>query len=189
MSHIIIPISRIESTPTPTPNRSPTPTPTVSASSPVVTATPTPSVSSSPIPSPTPTPTLTPTPSPDTIDILSHPASQTIDIETQTSTSLEVIAKSNSNLFYSWQISTDNGNEWTYLTSGQPSSNNSILYINNLQPDINNTKYRCEITNNAFSVLSDIATLNIIQDINISNQPLDTTISSSGTAAFSIGVS
>ncbi len=187
MSYVILPISGIRSTPTPTPNKSPTPTPTPSISAPITTLTPTPSLSSTPIPSPTPTATTTPTPSPQTIAITQQPQSQSVDIETQTSTSFEIVTESNSQLLYSWQVSTDNGQSWQYITSGIASNNTSVLYIDNIQSEMNNNRYRCKVTNYVFTEVSNEALLTIISDINIQNQPLDTVVSTSGTASFSIG--
>ena len=195
MGVLVVAQSGVSITPTPTPNRSatPTPTPSVTSTPIVVTVTPT----ATPPPSPTPTLTTTPTPTPTTspipISILTHPESQTIDIEETQSVMLRTTTDSNSIHYYSWQYSDNGGSNWNFITiSGtaipsKQSNPTSYLFLNNLTPAQHNNQYRCQITNEVFTTETNAATLTILTDMNITTQPTDTTISSSGTATFSIG--
>jgi len=191
MSVLVVAQSGVSITPTPTPNRSatPTPTPSVTSTPIVVTVTPTATSTVTPTPTLTKTPTPTPTTSPRSISILTHPSGQTIDIEQNQSVSFSAQASTNSDLYFSWQYSSNSGVSWDYLTiSGLPTSSGfSYLNLSNLTTDQNNNQYRCQISNNVFTSETNSATLTILSEINITTQPTDTTISSSGTATFTIG--
>ena len=195
MTNLSIAQSGVQPTPTPTPNRSatPTPTPSVTSTPIVVTATPTPTSTVTPTPTLTTTPTPTPTTSPRPISVLDHPDSQTIDIEETQSVMFSTTTDSNSIHYYSWQYSDNGGSDWNFITiSGlavpsKASNPTSYLFLNNLTPDQNNNQYRCQITNGVFTTETNTAILTILTDINITTQPTDATISSSGTATFSIG--
>ena len=195
MTNLAIAQSGVEPTPTPTPNRSatPTPTPSVTSTPIVVTVTPTATSRVTPTPTLTKTPTPTPTTSPRPISILYHPQSKTIDIEETQSVFFRTTTDSNSTHYYSWQYSDNGGSDWNFITiSGlavpsKEANPTSYLFLNNLTPDQNNNQYRCQVTNEVFTTETNTATLTILTDINITTQPTDTTISSSGTATFSIG--
>jgi len=195
MSVLVVAQSGVSITPTPTPNRSATPTPTPSVTSTPIVATVTPTATSTVTPTPTitKTPTPTPTTSPRPISILTHPESQTIDIEQTQSVMLRTSTDNNSTHYYSWQYSDNGGSDWNFITiSGlcvpsKESNPTSYLFLNNLTPAQHNNQYRCQITNEVFTTETNAATLTILTDINITTQPTGTTISGSGTATFSIG--
>jgi len=195
MTNLAIAQSGVQPTPTPTPNRSatPTPTPSVTSTPIVVTATPTPTSTVTPTPTLTTTPTPTPTTSPRPISILHHPQSKTIDIEETQNLFFKTTTDGDSTHYYSWQYSDNGGSDWNFITiSGtsntfKESNPTSYLFLNNLTPAQHNNQYRCQITNGVFTTETNTAILTILTDINITTQPTDATISSSGTATFSIG--
>jgi hypothetical protein len=191
MANLVKSNTNVNLTPTPTPNRSatPTPTPSVTSTPIVVTVTPTATSTVTPTPTVTKTPTPTPTTSPRLISITTHPQSQTIDIEQTQSLTLKTTAATDSSNYYSWQYSDNSGGTWNNLTtSGLGSkSGTSYLHLNNINVSQNNYQYRCEITNGIFTSITNSATLSILYNIDITLQPSGTTVSSSGTATFSIG--
>lgn len=191
MTNIIIANTGIQLTPTPTPGRSltPTPTPSVTSTPIVVTVTPSPTSSITPTPTLTTTPTPTPTSSPRPIIITEHPQSQTIDIETIQSASFRATAQPDSINYYSWQYSDDNGATWNNINTNQKPNpaGTSVLYLGNLQAAQNNQQFRCEINNGVFTSITNTATLTLLSEINITSNPSNTMVSTSGTATFSVG--
>ena len=85
-------------------------------------------------------------------------------------------------LYYQWQISIDDGNNWKKLLGGSSDS-----YTQNfVQPSEDTYKYKVEITNNYGSVESSTGELTVT-DVTITNEPDSLTVDAGQEAIFTVG--
>jgi hypothetical protein len=162
-------------TPTSTTTKTPTPTPTVSI---------TPSVSVTP--TKTTTPTATPTQSPIPPYITTQPSNiTTIQQPVGDGTALFEVSGGPIYAIYQWQISTDNGANWSNITN----SNNSYLLLNNLTTIDSGNRYRVLLSNAFGSIASNSAILTVNgPSISFSIQPQNINISNDNSASFTVQI-
>jgi len=121
------------------------------------------------------------------VSIVAQPVSVTANFYT---TFFSVTAKGSGPLSYRWQVLPPSGGSWTDLTDNATyhNSDSSLLSVN-ASPDLSGYSYRCRVTNNINSVVSNAATLTesgIIQPPSIAVQPVPVTVDPDANAVFSV---
>ncbi|MEZ5083472.1 MAG: immunoglobulin domain-containing protein [Bacteroidales bacterium] len=97
--------------------------------------------------------------------ITSNPLNKTAPVNTSTSFS---VSAAGTGLGYTWQESTDNGNNWNSLSNGSPYSgvNTTTLTINPVTQSMNENQYRCRVSGTCTPfVYSEAAILNVVPPI------------------------
>jgi YVTN family beta-propeller protein len=165
---------------TPTPTASATPTSTIT---PTRTKTPTPTQT----PTITRTPTLTPTQSPIPPFITTQPTNQlTVQKPVGNGIAIFEVIGGPSYASYQWQISTNNGTNWTNITN----TNNSYLTLIDLTTKDHGKQYRVLLSNAFGTKTSNAATLSVNgPSISFSQQPTDQTVDANSSVTFTVSVS
>lgn len=166
---------RITPTPTPTTSKTPTQTPTVSTTP---TKTPTSTI--------TPTPTVTPTQSPIPPYITTQPSNiTTTQKPIGNGSALFEVVGGPAYTVYQWQISTDNGINWSNI----PNTNSSYLLLDYLTTQDSGKRYRVLLSNAFGAITSNSATLTVNgPTIFFSIQPQNQNISNNNSANFTVQV-
>lgn len=173
----IILLNSINVTPTPTATTTKTPTPT-----PTKSTTPTPTIT----PTITKTPTNTPTQSPIPPYINSHPSDiTTTQKPVGDGTALFEVVGGPFYAIYQWQISTDNGVNWSNI----PNSNNSYLFLSNLTTKDTGKRYRV-LLSNAFGIRTSNSVILTVNgpSISFNLQPQNQNISNNNFASFTVQI-
>jgi uncharacterized protein (DUF736 family) len=91
------------------------------------------------------------------------------------------VGATGANLTYQWQCRNAGVSAWTTLKTTSPT-----LTAANVPESIYGRQYRCIVTGDGGSVISDIATLIVKPAVSITTQPKSVTVSAGGTAKFTI---
>jgi DNA-binding beta-propeller fold protein YncE len=164
-----------------------TPTPTATAT-PTATVTPTKSVTPTPTITPTitRTPTVTPTQSPIPPYITTHPANITTTQQpVGEGTALFEVVGGPIYATYQWQISTNNGVNWSNI----PNTNNSYLFLSGLTTKDTGKRYRV-LLSNAFGIRTSNSAILTVNgpSISFNLQPQNQNISDTNVASFTVQV-
>lgn len=108
------------------------------------------------------TTTTTTSSQPFIIDFLTHPSSQTVNLNTTTSFSFSAISTNDIDFSYWFEVSKNNGSSWSKISKISTGKSRQIhsLFIE-ASVEKNNFKYRIVISK-PIKIISNIATLNII---------------------------
>ena len=149
--------------PTPKPTPEPTPVPTPEPT-PAPTPKPTPKPTPEPTPKPTPKPTPAPTPTPDKGPVITRQP-EDLDIVIDKIAKFSITA-SGSDLRYQWQ--TELNGKWVNATGA---GTDKAAYSFKAVSALDQSRYRCVVTDSEGSVASDVVTLSIIVPPHIKTQP------------------
>ena len=92
--------------------------------------------------------------------ITTHPTSQLTNISM--SVTLDCEGTGRGSITYQWETSNINGGQWTNISD----SNNKTLVVRNLEQS---QQYRCVVSNEAGSTISDVATVTVLSKYVIIN--------------------